>query len=435
MLRIGRLSLITLVILVVACATQEAEVAREVEEPKEVLVTVEVTREVPITVEVVPEIEETVEAAVAQTAEAWPTHTPIPPPTRTPRSEPTAAPESARTPDHSNPLSGVPDLPKLGNVVEEDGYSLSVVSVEDPARPDKTFYTPTDGTRLVGVEIVVGNTGKESASVNALSATLIDAEGFSHEPFYGALRKHDDIATRDISQGERVKGWVAFEVPDGVAAVYLKYEFEMFGGTVLQAGLTDSEQEIAALAPTDAETPSASVPTPEPTATQEPTDMPTPTKTLEPSSTPTATPSSTPTATPTNTPTATPTNTLTPGPTEETIDSFRESANSDIYYKMVEKSDKYWGEPVCWRGNVFNIDESEGTTFFQAYYFTGKRYNWQKHNDAFVVFYDAELPDVFEDVSVEVCGYIDDKFEGTNAYGATISQPSIYAEYVRKLKK
>ena len=125
----------------------------------------------------------------------------------------------------------------------------------------------------------------------------------------------------------------------------------------------------------------------------------------------------------------------TPQPTVETIASFRKSSNSDITYKKVEKSDKYWGEPVCWRGKIFNIEESGGETFFQAWYFTGKSYNVFKHSDAFVVRYPGELPDVFNEDSVEVCGYIGDTFEGTNAYGATIAQPTIYAEFVRKLKK
>ena len=140
-----------------------------------------------------------------------------------------------------------------------------------------------------------------------------------------------------------------------------------------------------------------------------------------------------PTATTTPRPTSTPKPTATPPPTLEPLESWRNTANTDITYKDVDKSDKFWGERVCWRGNVFNIEESGGETFFQAYYYQGRRYDAWSDNDAFVVYYEGELPDVFEDDSVEVCGYIGDKFEGVNAFGATIRQPTIYAIYVTEL--
>jgi hypothetical protein len=49
-----------------------------------------------------------------------------------------------------------------------------------------------------------------------------------------------------------------------------------------------------------------------------------------------------------------------------------------------------------------------------------------------VVVYDDLLPNVFDDDRVEVCGLIDEKFEGTNAFGATVVQPMIQAVYVVK---
>jgi hypothetical protein len=93
---------------------------------------------------------------------------------------------------------------------------------------------------------------------------------------------------------------------------------------------------------------------------------------------------------------------------------------------MVDKSDEYIGEQVCWLGTVFNIKEDSGFTFLQAWY--------QDTFDAFVVSYGGKLPDIFEDDRIEACGLIGEKYEGTNAYGATIVQPRIDGVYVIKFK-
>jgi hypothetical protein len=161
-----------------------------------------------------------------------------------------------------------------------------------------------------------------------------------------------------------------------------------------------------------------------------PTDTPAPTETPEPSKTPKPTntprPTNTPKPTGTSRPTNTPLPTDTPVPTVEPYDVWKKSANSDITYKMVDKSDAYLGERVCWRGEVFNIDESGGFTFLQAWY--------RDTLDAFVVRIYDTLPDVFEDTKIVACGYIDEKYEGTNAYGASIYQPAILGVYVQKPK-
>jgi hypothetical protein len=102
---------------------------------------------------------------------------------------------------------------------------------------------------------------------------------------------------------------------------------------------------------------------------------------------------------------------------------------------MVNKSDQYLGERVCWRGKIFNIEETYGVTFFQAWYFEGRAYSALKDgSDAFVVTYIGTLPEVFEDDTVEACGTIDEKYEGVNAFGATILQPQILAAYVTHYK-
>ncbi len=181
--------------------------------------------------------------------------------------------------------------------------------------------------------------------------------------------------------------------------------------------------------PTNTLPPPTETPAPELTDTPSPTSTPKPTSTPEPTNTSTSTPRPTPTPRPTSTPTPPPMATIEP------YEDWKASTQTDITYKLVDKSDQYIGERVCWKGEVFNIDESSGITVFQAWYFEGRSFNILKDDaGAFMVVYFGTLPDVFEDDAVEVCGLVDEKGEGVNAYGATITQPQILAVYVNKYK-
>jgi hypothetical protein len=127
-------------------------------------------------------------------------------------------------------------LPKLGDVVENFGYSLTAVSVEDPATPGM-FYTAKKGYKLVAVEIVLGNvSGSEALSVNPLYTYLIDSNGFVYEAELGG--KDDQIATSDLATGEKSKGWVAFTIPENATPVSVKYATKIFSGNYLYTGLT-----------------------------------------------------------------------------------------------------------------------------------------------------------------------------------------------------
>lgn len=127
-------------------------------------------------------------------------------------------------------------LPSLGDTVEQDGYSLSATQVADPATPGM-LYDEEPGTRLVAVEIVVGNTGREEVSANPLYASLIDAEGYSHSVELAAVDNQIDTVT--LGEGEKVKGWVGFVIPEDAEPAVLKYEFGMIGAPTLRVSLTE----------------------------------------------------------------------------------------------------------------------------------------------------------------------------------------------------
>lgn len=134
-------------------------------------------------------------------------------------------------------LSIAPTIPssKLGDVVEQFGYSLSPTSVEDPATPGM-IYSPRQGYKLVAVEIILGNvSGTKTLSVNPLYAFLVDTNGFVYSAELGG--RNGQIDTADLSTGEKAKGWVSFTIPNDAIPAYIKYQTEIFSGNYLIAGL------------------------------------------------------------------------------------------------------------------------------------------------------------------------------------------------------
>jgi hypothetical protein len=161
--------------------------------------------------------------------------TAIPQSTRTP--VPTNMPRPTRTPSPTATITKPVDTPQplyLGDVVEQYSYLLSAITVEDPTTPGM-FYQAREGYKLVAVEIIVGNVSGETLSVNPLYATLVDNEGFVYHPELAG--REGQILTVNLSPGEKARGWVAFEVPEGATVAGIKYAVDPFGGKVLQTSL------------------------------------------------------------------------------------------------------------------------------------------------------------------------------------------------------
>lgn len=128
-------------------------------------------------------------------------------------------------------------LPKLGDVVENYGYSLSAVTVEDPATPG-ILYSSRQGYKLVAVEIILGNvSGSEALSINPLYAYLVDNNGFVYAAELGG--RDDQIDTAELAIGEKIQGWVSFMIPEDAVPASIKYATKPFVGNYLQTGVTN----------------------------------------------------------------------------------------------------------------------------------------------------------------------------------------------------
>lgn len=116
----------------------------------------------------------------------------------------------------------------LGQWVEGSGLAMVAHTVEDPAVPDPKHYETREGARLVAVEFELGSLA-DSHIFQAQETELIDDRGRRHEAIYGAMADHRAISSGDIAMGERVRGWLAFELPDGVYPRSLEYAPTVWG--------------------------------------------------------------------------------------------------------------------------------------------------------------------------------------------------------------
>lgn len=120
--------------------------------------------------------------------------------------------------EHAEPGSN-----RLGEWTEGSGLAMVARAIEDPAVPDTTGYEPKPGTRLVAVHFELGSlSGIHHGTPHA--AKLIDSRGVKYEVVYGAMAEHSEIEALAVEMGERVSGWLAYELPEDAVPMFLEYK-------------------------------------------------------------------------------------------------------------------------------------------------------------------------------------------------------------------
>jgi len=177
-------------------------------------------------------------AAMLACAQPLPTSEPMLPP-NTPQPEAAIPTLELQTPGVEVAPTDAPlaSSAGLGQVAKQDGYSLSAVTLEDPTKPDIAMYEPSAGLRLLAVELVLGSESGNTVKVNPLYSILVDSQGREYEPVLGRMADHNDVELTDLAAGQELRGWVAFEVPEGVSPAFLRYTFDLFKGPTVQVGL------------------------------------------------------------------------------------------------------------------------------------------------------------------------------------------------------
>jgi hypothetical protein len=100
-------------------------------------------------------------------------------------------------------------------------------------------YEPTPGTRLVAVEFELGCLAGAHQFGPQLTK-LVDSRGKTYDRVPRAMADHEDMAVTNLHAGERIRGWLAFEVPEGAEPASLVYGFTGYVTVdTLQVGLSE----------------------------------------------------------------------------------------------------------------------------------------------------------------------------------------------------
>lgn len=124
-------------------------------------------------------------------------------------------------------------LPGVGATVTTAGFNVTLAAKADPWVQDVAL-SPWDGTRWVGVTLVVTNVSdREQRWDSAVAVALLDADGRAYP-----MVNFDDPGVRwlraaVVPAGGQVDGLVLFEVPVGVVALGLRVQ-----GSVSAEGVT-----------------------------------------------------------------------------------------------------------------------------------------------------------------------------------------------------
>lgn len=144
------------------------------------------------------------------------TVTGTPKPANTP--SPTAKPEPTQIPSPTPKTVG-----SIGERIEKEGIALTVVSIEKTDQVSR-YNTAKDGNTLVVTEVIIENTGRDSAPYNLLYFELKDGEGFEYDAEIVVNTDTPTIDSGDLVQGDKVRGIVVFEVKKEATGLVLAYE-------------------------------------------------------------------------------------------------------------------------------------------------------------------------------------------------------------------
>lgn len=119
---------------------------------------------------------------------------------------------------------------KVGETVTQGGYSITLANVET-ATQYGDFMTAGTGNKFLAVEIVIRSGADSGVNVNPFYAKVKDSSGYEYTT--NLLGKEPALQSQnDLPNGELVRGWITFEVPENASGFIFTYEPLSFTTTV-----------------------------------------------------------------------------------------------------------------------------------------------------------------------------------------------------------
>ena len=154
---------------------------------------------------------------------------------------PTAQEESAETPEQTateapeeeesaeEPTATGPTTYQVGDIISIGDIVMVVLGWDMP--PGDDFSQPDEGNAFVAVEVILVNQSDSAESVSSmLQMKLKDDTGQRYEADFTASMAIDESSPDgEISPGERVRGKVGFQVPEGVTGLVFVFDADVWG--------------------------------------------------------------------------------------------------------------------------------------------------------------------------------------------------------------
>jgi hypothetical protein len=109
----------------------------------------------------------------------------------------------------------------VGETALAPDYSLRLAETK---LCDQARIRPRPGHVRLGVLIEIEGLGAREVPVNPFYARLVDAErdGYAYAATFGGCEP--DLKSSRIGKGEKMSGWITFEIPDSARGLELSYD-------------------------------------------------------------------------------------------------------------------------------------------------------------------------------------------------------------------
>ena len=111
-------------------------------------------------------------------------------------------------------------IAKVGQRAQSAGVAVTVVKVSTAKQI--SIWKPDAGYIYLDIDVIIENTSREKAPYNPLYFKVKDSDGFE---FTSAITALDpSLKSGELSQGDKARGHVAFEVPSNSGGFVVSYE-------------------------------------------------------------------------------------------------------------------------------------------------------------------------------------------------------------------
>jgi hypothetical protein len=159
---------------------------------------------------------------IAQVQTQSPTNMPVPinTPTSTAINTLTSTDTSAQT---ASPYG------KVGQRIVQEGYALTVISVESASHYG--YLTADAGKKLIALDVLIESGADQGVNVNPFYFKIKDSEGYQYNvELFG---KDPALGSQnDLPNGEKMRGWVTFQIPATSKGLIMSYEPIQFSNTI-----------------------------------------------------------------------------------------------------------------------------------------------------------------------------------------------------------